>query len=708
MKKFLLTFASVLLTTSISMAQIAGDFRSNATTGNWATAGSWQSFDGSSWVTAGAAPSSADGAITILNGNTISLAASGVTFDQLTINSGGQLTINSTVTSTLANGAGVDLTIAGTLLNSGGTWTVSASATWTVLSGGTYIHNTTSGISTPLAAATLASGSNFIYRGSSTLSTAVSISSRTYSNLAFESSSGTWNVSAFSGTGAWTTDDLTIGSGVNINYGTYTGITSFNGNVTVNGTLGATNGARSFTIGDGKTLSVSSSGLVNMATGQTATVSSGGTASILGGTVASAGSFTLATGASIVTSNATGLDGAITVAGTKTLSTGANYEFQGAGTGTTLPSTVNNLTINRSSGDVTLDGSSATQTVSGALNVSSGNLAAGATTNTVSAGSLTMRNAQINSGVTVNLSGDVAFDSANNGTATIAGNLGLGSATRTFTVADGSAPTDMSVSGQITGSGGLTKAGTGTLALSGANGYSGGTTVSAGTLTAGHNTALGSGAASITGGTLAIADGFIIGNTITVGAGGILSGTGSAAMSGTVNGTGTLAGELTFASGGILAPGNSPGTITNSGTLNFSSGSIYALELAAYSTSLPGTNFDQIVNSGTIAITSGAELMPFFTGATSSPELGNAFWTTDHTWTVVSNSGGTITGVPFSVSNAAWLSYGSFGTAIVANEVTLTWTAAGSPVPEPSTYAALLGATALALALYRRRQQQRA
>ncbi len=67
------------------------------------------------------------------------------------------------------------------------------------------------------------------------------------------------------------------------------------------------------------------------------------------------------------------------------------------------------------------------------------------------------------------------------GSAANAGSVDLDGATRTFTVADGSAASDMLVSAVIS-NGGLTKAGLGTLTLSGANTYSGGTTVSAGTL----------------------------------------------------------------------------------------------------------------------------------------------------------------------------------------------------------------------------------
>ena len=69
----------------------------------------------------------------------------------------------------------------------------------------------------------------------------------------------------------------------------------------------------------------------------------------------------------------------------------------------------------------------------------------------------------------------------NSGTAANAGFIDLNGVTRTFTVNDGGAATDLLVSAKIQ-DGGLTKAGAGTLTLSGVNAYTGTTTVSAGTL----------------------------------------------------------------------------------------------------------------------------------------------------------------------------------------------------------------------------------
>lgn len=132
------------------------------------------------------------------------------------------------------------------------------------------------------------------------------------------------------------------------------------------------------------------------------------------------------------------------------------------------------------------------------------------------------------------------------------------------------------VSGAISGTGGLTKAGAGTLVLSGTNTYSGGTAVNAGTLSV--NGSLASG--------------------VTVNAGGILGGNG--AINGAVN----------AASGGVLAPGNSIGTLTVSGSVNFAVGSVYRVEVDAAGnadrinvTGAPGT---ATINGGTVDVQAGA------------------------------------------------------------------------------------------------------
>lgn len=139
-------------------AAAAGDYRSKVISGNWNVAGSWEIFDGISWIDAVTTPTSADGEITILDGHTISLTAN-VTVDQLVLQSTGVININTGKTITIADGAGTDflcygtLTIFGTVnvssngsmilentltLKNGGANTFNSGATLTINNGGRY------------------------------------------------------------------------------------------------------------------------------------------------------------------------------------------------------------------------------------------------------------------------------------------------------------------------------------------------------------------------------------------------------------------------------------------------------------------------------------------------------------------------------------------------------------------------------------------
>jgi autotransporter-associated beta strand protein/T5SS/PEP-CTERM-associated repeat protein len=178
-------------------------------------------------------------------------------------------------------------------------------------------------------------------------------------------------------------------------------------------------------------------------------------------------------------------------------------------------------------GTLTLAGA----TYSGATNVNGGTLQAGAANVFASS-----------SAVTVASGATLAFNGFNQTLASLAGagsvTMGVGS----MTVGGNNAST--AFSGTISGSGGLTKNGTGALTLGGANTYTGLTTVNAGTL--------------VVNGSLA--------GAVTLNSGGVL------------NGTGRL-GAL-VSNGGIIAPGNSIGTLNVNG--NFTqNGGIYQVEVNA-------------------------------------------------------------------------------------------------------------------------------
>ncbi|MBK7656934.1 MAG: autotransporter-associated beta strand repeat-containing protein [Betaproteobacteria bacterium] len=151
--------------------------------------------------------------------------------------------------------------------------------------------------------------------------------------------------------------------------------------------------------------------------------------------------------------------------------------------------------------------------------------------------------------------------------------------------------------GVISGAQPLSKAGAGTLTLSGASTYSGST--------------------SVTAGTLAVTGSIVNTSTLTVASGGTLTG------SGTV-GTVATAGTVTVQSGGTLAPGvNGPGTLTLNQGLTVASGGTLAMQLNG---ATAGTGFDQLVVKGAVSLT-GASLT---TSLGYSPGGGDSFTLIDN------------------------------------------------------------------------------
>jgi fibronectin-binding autotransporter adhesin len=152
----------------------------------------------------------------------------------------------------------------------------------------------------------------------------------------------------------------------------------------------------------------------------------------------------------------------------------------------------------------------------------------------------------------------------------------------------------------IGGTGGVEKTGENLLTLSGSNTYTGLTTISAGTLAVNGS----------------------IASAVNVANAAILSG------------TGTISGLVTVAGGGILAPGNSPGTQTMTAGLGLADSSILNFELIATDTTIGGGINDLIVVTGNFLLD----------GVLNVAGTGDFSTVADNTkWRLFNYSGGTFT-----------------------------------------------------------------
>lgn len=281
-----------------------------------------------------------------------------------------------------------------------------------------------------------------------------------------------------------------------------------------------------------------------------------------------------------------------------------------------------------------------TANVEGPLAISSVITGAGSLTKT-GAGTLTLSGANTYLGGTIINAGTVSVGSDGNlgnnaGTLTFGGGTLLTTnsftSNRSVTLNAGggtfnTSGNSLTLSGNMTGSGSLTKTGAGTLILTGTNSYTGGTTVTAGILqgdtislqgviannsqvTFNQNTngtyagimtgsgsliKTGTGTLTLTGtntytGATSIDEGSLsvngsISSPVTIGA------------AGTLMGSGLIAGDV--ANSGVLAPGNSIGTLTIIGNYTQNIGSTYQVEANAAGQS------DRLAVTGTAAINGG-------------------------------------------------------------------------------------------------------
>jgi autotransporter-associated beta strand protein len=285
-----------------------------------------------------------------------------------------------------------------------------------------------------------------------------------------------------------------------------------------------------------------------------------------------------------------------------------------------------------------------------------------------------------------------------------------------------------SYGGTSSGAGGLTKVGSGTQTLTGTNSYTGGTTVTAGTLVI-----AGTGSINNTSG-LNVSNGATFKyNSSTAFTGGV-----SVSAGGTLGGNGTV-GAITGA--GTVAPGNSPGILTATSAVLGTGGQNFKFELSSvgaptYSNAAASVNdvlhltggspLSGTANSSNVfdiylGVSSLANGDTFqggiFTDATASflsqvnggtynyfvlgNGLGSNLYNGSNYYTLAQYN--TLVGNTFSFGlSTLTVPTAAFGTGTVSNGVIMQFSA--SAIPEPQTYAMMLGGAAMLILMQRRRR----
>lgn len=373
-------------------------------------------------------------------------------------------------------------------------------------------------------------------------------------------------------------------------------------------------------------------------------------------------------------------------AGTLTAATLAMAVKTGGGT-PTLTSTFNQSGGTVSIGAITLGNGTGTEAavLVPIYNLTGGSLAAttigagaGANYNTTS----TVRTLNVNGGTLQNLAGGDLTINGLNATASGRINLALGASGGTFE-AEAGRSIAFGANTTLAGSGGLTKAGSGTLVVGIDATYTGGTTVSAGSL-------LVSGALS--------------------GSSGV-----SVASGATLRGAGSIAGPTTIA--GIHSPGNSPGVQSFGSNLTYAGGTASVVwELTGNTTtqSSPTATYDQVLVAGALDFAGATTLSLVFNDAGSSVVWTDVFWDADQTWTLYDVAGTTTNLQNLAIQTTSWLDsngtsfattrpLASFSLAQSGQDVQLSYVA----VPEPAMLGLVAAAAAGCLGLVRRRHHAR-
>jgi autotransporter-associated beta strand protein len=244
----------------------------------------------------------------------------------------------------------------------------------------------------------------------------------------------------------------------------------------------------------------------------------------------------------------------------------------------------------------------------------------------------------------------------------------------TLTVGDASSRT---FAGEISGSGGVVKTGSGSWILTASNTYSGGTVISNGTLLVGNNAAVGTGALTINSGTFASdsSTSRTITNAVTIGGNvqlGDATGTGALTLSNinlgtatrvlTVSNTTTVAGAITN-TGGLTKAGN--GTLTLAASNTYSGGTTISAGALLFTNG--GSVLGAITNNAALVFNRSDDLIQsaVISGSGSLSKSGNG------TLTLSGASANTYSGL--TSINAGTLNLNkSAGTEAIAGNITLS------------------------------------
>jgi autotransporter-associated beta strand protein len=527
-----------------------GDATSLTYTGGTAT------LDRNISVTSGTGSLRNTGNGTLTLGGTLSKNGTTLTFAQGVFNVTGSITGSSANSDLVVDSSTV--TLSGVNTYDGPTY---------IINGGTLNANAVGALPTsPLSAVTV-NGSSTLALGAS--QSVASLSGTNGSSVNLNANTLTINGSAtttYSGGISGTGNLVKNGNGTQ----TLAGATTFNGTITVNsGTLQIT--STGLLGGGNYSGSITNNGSLLLASNSNQT---------LGGVISSNGALTKAGSGTLTLTAANTYTGATTI-NTGTLQIGAGGT-SGAISSTSGITNNGTLAINRSdaitvanaisgSGDLIQNGNgtlvlNGVNTYTGGTTLNAGTLTIG---NTAAAGSGSIVQTSNSSLLKVDVTGTInnamsyyTMQASQN--ATLAGAQTVHNAS--FNVDDN---TTLAISGDVSGSGGVTKTGNGTLILSGSNSYNGSIVVNAGTLNANSTNALGSNnTVQVTGGTLLVtADDALEGKNIELGGSGV-----GLQFSGTYNG-----------SIGLL-------TLSANSTLDLGAGSVIArfsdIDFAGYNLSI--------------------------------------------------------------------------------------------------------------------------